>query len=273
MLRLDRAEEGVWVLQLQASRTDKGSYENKFTPSLIMEIDRALDQVLKIASNKPNEPCALVLTSKGKFFSNGHDIDWLENAAAQPGGTEPDGEAAKFIGDFYKLLVRFMTLPIFTVAAINGHAFAGGCLLAIAQDYRVMRSDRGFICMNEIDMVLLAGDPTKDSAVKPGIFKNADQKMISVLAAKLPVELVRTMMLEGRRYDGEQAKASGIVHDTVKGEKEMLQQAIELAAKVGKKSPYVNRRTVSVLKYELVRPYINALTEGRFQLGLESSNL
>ncbi len=37
---------------------------------------------------------------------------------------------------------------------MNGHAFAGGCIFAIAHDYRIMRKERGFLCMNEIDIGL-----------------------------------------------------------------------------------------------------------------------
>ena len=50
----------------------------------------------------------------------------------------------------FNVINSFLCLPIPTVALINGHAFAGGCLLALAHDYRIMRSDRGYMCMNEI---------------------------------------------------------------------------------------------------------------------------
>lgn len=38
------------------------------------------------------------------------------------------------------------------MAAVNGHGFAGGCMFAFACDYRVMREDRGFLCLPEVDL-------------------------------------------------------------------------------------------------------------------------
>lgn len=53
------------------------------------------------------------------------------------------------------LLSRLLVFPIPTIAAINGHAFAGGFCLALAHDYRIMKHADGkkaiWLCMNEID--------------------------------------------------------------------------------------------------------------------------
>ncbi|XP_046552869.1 uncharacterized protein LOC124262425 [Haliotis rubra] len=43
-----------------------------------------------------------------------------------------------------------LTFPVVTVAAINGHAFAGGALLALNQDFQVMQTKRGWISLNEV---------------------------------------------------------------------------------------------------------------------------
>lgn len=43
-----------------------------------------------------------------------------------------------------------MTFPLITIAAINGHCFAGGMLLALCCDYRLMTTGRGWMSMNEV---------------------------------------------------------------------------------------------------------------------------
>ena len=113
--------------------------ENRFNPAFVAAINAALDTV-----EAADGAAALVTVGEGKFFSNGLDLDWILGS----------GEAGmRFVAvDFLGMLRRVLALPVPTVAALNGHTFAGGCLLAMAHDYRFMRKDRGYICMNEIEL-------------------------------------------------------------------------------------------------------------------------
>jgi enoyl-CoA hydratase/carnithine racemase len=75
---------------------------------------------------------------RGKFYSNGLDLAWM--------GT--DGvDAIAFVRTVHKLLGGCSASPRPTVAALNGHAFAGGGMLALAHDFAVMRADRGYFCL------------------------------------------------------------------------------------------------------------------------------
>mmetsp|Transcript_18333 Transcript_18333/g.29831 ORF Transcript_18333/g.29831 Transcript_18333/m.29831 type:complete len:253 (-) Transcript_18333:83-841(-) len=251
MATLETLGNGVSLITLQSTLNERGEYENCFTPSLINIIHRLLDEIIATEG-----PAAIVFTSKGKFFSNGHDIKWLESAVKRG-----DGTAERFIDSFYNLLARLMTLPIFTIAAINGHAFAGGCLFAMAMDFRVMRSDRGYICMNEIDMQI--PKTGVKSVIKPGIFPDADAKLVAVLESKLSTPQVREVLLQGKRYTGADALQNGIVEQTLLGESETVQAAVKLGQEYALKCVPRNRSTVSVLKSELARKSLPILTNAK----------
>lgn len=59
-----------------------------------------------------------------------------------------------FILEYIRLLGRILGLPIPTVGLINGHAVAGGCMFAFAQDWRICRAEEGKVkfALNEIEI-------------------------------------------------------------------------------------------------------------------------
>jgi len=177
---------------------DLGDTENRFHPDWLISVNARLDEIDKAA-----DPRALVVAATGKFFSNGLDLEWL--------AAHPDRER-DYIASVQRLFARVLTLPLVTVAAIQGHAFAAGAMLTLACDFRVMRADRGFWCLPEADIGL---------PFTPG--------MSGLIQARLTPRAAHEAMITARRYGGADAAAAGIVDQAV-DEAVVRSAAIETAA-------------------------------------------
>lgn len=177
--------EGLHVLHL-------GDGENRFSLDWLAAVEGALDQV--VAS-----PAPLVTVAEGKHYSNGLDLDWL---MANPTDLLP------YTARVQATLGRLLTLPVPTVAAVNGHAFGAGAMLALAHDRRVMRSDRGYFCFPEVDIQI---------PFTPG--------MAALIQAKLTPRSAFDAMTTGHRFTGPQAVEAGMV-DTTADEADVLASAI-----------------------------------------------
>src|ERR1700690_1416154 len=117
---------------------DLGADENRFNAQSLDAIEDCLDEVERAPA-----PRALVTAATGKFWSNGLDLEWMAT----------QGEAAMpFVARVHELLARVLALNVPSVAALQGHTFAAGAMLALAHDQRVMRSDRGYFCLPEVDI-------------------------------------------------------------------------------------------------------------------------
>jgi enoyl-CoA hydratase/carnithine racemase len=198
MPSLDR-DGDVYLLSL-------GDDENRFNPDWVGAVESLLDEVAAAP-----EPRALVTTAGGKIWSNGLDLEWM--------GANT-GEVPAFVPRVHGLLGKLLALPVPTVAAIQGHCFAAGAMLAVAHDFRVMRADRGFFCLPEVDIQIPFTPP-----------------MAALIQARLSKKTAHEAMTTGRRYGGGDAAAAGIVDDAV-GEGEVLARAVELAAGLaGKHGP------------------------------------
>lgn len=171
--------------------------ENRFNRTSVDAIHACLDEI-----DAAEGPKAMVTTGEGKFFSNGLDLDWL---ATQ------EENMISFIADVTRLWARIVEAPYPTVGALNGHAFAGGAMFALAFDQRVMREDRGFWCVNE---VLLGMDLT------PG--------MGAIIQARLSAHTAHKAVTQAHRFGGPEALEHRLV-DAVAGEDAVLSTAVALA--------------------------------------------
>jgi enoyl-CoA hydratase/carnithine racemase len=213
---LDRDGE-VFVLDL-------GDGENRFSPDRVAAVGAALDEVAAAEG-----PRALVTTASGRFYSNGLDLEWLASHQDQRAG---------YVGSVQRLLARLLALPVVTVAAVPGHAFAAGAMLTLAHDFRVMRADRGFWCLPEVDIGL---------PFSPG--------MSALVQARLTPQAAHEAMVTGRRYGGTDALAAGLV-DAAVAEDAVRDTALELARGLTGKAG----DTLGTIKTRMYAPALAALT-------------
>lgn len=201
-----KRDDDVYVLDL-------GDGENRFHPDWLAAVNTALDEV-------ENAPAPLVTTASSKIYSNGLDLDWL--------GQHGD-QLQSYVAEVQALLARVLEFPTPTVAAIPGHTFAAGAMLALAHDFRVMRADRGFFCLPEVDINI---------PFTPG--------MAALIQSKLVPATAHEAMTTGRRYGGTDAAAAGLVDEAVP-EAEVLPAALNRARPLASKNP----QTLKAIKAQM----------------------
>ncbi|PGH15010.1 hypothetical protein AJ79_02690 [Helicocarpus griseus UAMH5409] len=198
--------------------------ENRIATAFALEIIRALRDVERMveAAGKDKHGAgvgaAVIIRGKGeKFWSTGLDLDEAERDPF----SSTDG--------FFPLLHTILDFPYPTIALLNGHTFGGACPLALAHDYRIMNSRRGFFSM----------PPVNIGVHFPGIGYLA--------RLKLRPDVARRMLLEAHKWTGKEALADGIV-DQIAEPEDMLDAAIETARKW---APKAKMGVYSVLRQEL----------------------
>ena len=140
---------------------------------------------------------------------------------------------------FRKRLMRARVLefPVPTVAAIPGPVFAAGARIALAHDFRVMRADRGFFCLPEVDINI---------PFTPG--------MAALIQSRLTPATAHEAMTTGRRYGGTDAQAAGLVDEAVP-EAEVLPRAVARAKALTGKNP----QTLAAIKAQMYTVALTAL--------------
>ncbi len=173
-----RLDERVAVVTMKSG-------ENRFNAEFLEAFEGLLDEI----EHRTDATALLVESAHEKIWSNGLDLEWLKSELVR------NPEAASGISErLMRFLRRLLTYPLTTIAAINGHAFAGGAIMACAFDFRFMRTDRGYFCFPGVDLGIV---------ILPG--------MDALLKKALPTPMALEAQLTGRRYTAQELEARQVV--------------------------------------------------------------
>ncbi|MEM0977943.1 MAG: enoyl-CoA hydratase/isomerase family protein [Pseudomonadota bacterium] len=152
---------------------------------------------------------AIVITSPHeKSWSTGVNLGWL--MAAMNEGRHDDVKA--FMLGMNDVFARLLTIPVPVIAAMTGHAFGNGAMLACACDFRFMRTDRGYFCFPEVDVSI---------PLLPG--------MIAFVEKAIPHYRLNDFVLTGRRITAEELAAEKILEGALPSADETFKAAMEFA--------------------------------------------
>lgn len=187
---LERIEHDHGVLELRLTRPPV----NALNPELVATLKRAIEQA-------PNDGAeALVLSGSPGLFSAGLDIPALLQLGRNA--------MRAFWNDFFGVCAALARSPIPVVAAVTGHSPAGGAVLAIFCDYRVMARGEFRIGLNEVQVGLTV----------PDCIQAALRRLVGTCRAE-------RLLVAGTMLDAEDALTAGVV-DELTGVDQVITRAI-----------------------------------------------
>lgn len=176
-------------------------------------------------------PGAVVLVGREHFFSAGMDLKAAPSLSV--------GEQRQTVDGINRLFGGWYAFPRPVVAAVNGHAIAGGLILALCADRRVGATE-GSLGLTE----LRAGIPYPFAA-------------ISIVRAELTPRAARRLALGADLVEPQEGLELGVV-DELRAPDEVLPRAIELAQAAAQ----LPRETYTQVKRQLRGPVIEAIDRG-----------
>jgi len=206
------------------------SGENRFNLAFLDEFLSALDTI----ENDTEANALVVRSSHEKIFSNGIDLDWLVSFIQKN-----DLDTAKrFLYTMNSLFKRLLIYPMPTIAAMTGHAFAGGAIMCCAFDFRFMRSDRGFFCFPEVDL----GIP-----FLPG--------MIALAEKAIPMYKLEEMKYTGKRLTAYECEEHHIVMKACHID-DLMSEALAFAKGLNK-----GRKIIRAMKEGMYKDIVRVMDE------------
>ena len=193
-------EQDVAVVHMNSNNV------NRQNDGFFADLSDALD---RLDAKYPRH--SVVLTSDHHLFSAGFDFDFWFPSIAKNMVTKVGSDYTKF----KRVNLRLFTYPRPVVAAINGHAYAGGLITALCCDFRIVVNRNANLTLNEVAIGL----------AMPSLFTEIIRYAIGTpVAAKA--------ILKAGIYSPSEAHAAGIVDQVVEPEK-LMGAAVELARELG----------------------------------------
>lgn len=155
-------------------------------------VDHIRDAFEKIRED--DKARSIVFTGNGKFFSFGFDIPELLTYTRE--------DFVLFLTNFTDLYSYIYLYPKPVIGALNGHTIAGGCMLALACDFRIMMAGKGKIGLNEVN-------------IGASVFAGAAEMTKFLIGGKNAHEV----LLGGEMLDTENALRLGLVDKVVPEER------------------------------------------------------
>src|SRR2546421_1707162 len=197
-MQLERVGEAM-LLRMRAGKA------NAMGPAWLERMEALLDEALAARAR------ALVITGYEAFFSAGLDLPTLDGL--------DDRAMGSFMSGFSRTMLRIFELPMPVVAAVNGHAIAGGCVLALQADVRIGAASDFRMGLNEVQLGI--GLPAV---------------VLEALRAQVPAASLLPIAQEGRLFSPEDALSVGLLHEVVPAdhlEQRAVARAMELGALPG----------------------------------------
>ena len=195
-----------WQRQGSVAVLSMDNGENRHNPLFIQEFLASMDAI----EADPDVRAVVLVSSDAKTWSQGIDLAWIQTAAAD---RSRHGELRDFLNGLNSIFARVLTFPTPVIAAITGHCYGNGAILACACDFRLMRSDRGFFCFPEVDVNI---------PFLPG--------MMAIVEKAMPNYKIEELYFSGRRAGGQELADHHVVTRALEGSEAVVQAAIELAA-------------------------------------------
>ena len=197
---------------------------------------RTFNTMLDEAMADKSVMAVIITSSDEKNFSQGIDVEWmlmnLQNKTLD--------QITEFVRAMNEMFKKLLTIPVPTIAAINGHAFGNGSILSCACDFRFMRSDRGFFSFPEVNL----GIP----------FRNG---MNAFLKKAIPSYKLVEMQLTGNRYTAPELAAHHVIVKACTDHNELMTEAITFAKTFQKK-----RGIFGEIKKRLYRDIVEMIDKG-----------
>jgi len=153
---------------------------------------------------KGGAPAVILASTHPSLFCPGWNLKLMADASRD--------EVGRFLADFKALILELFSYPGPTAAEIGGHAVAGGCLLVIACDLRVMVSGQPRLGLSELNL----GVPV------PG-------HCLRMLRSRLSSPAVDDLVFRGEGCPAERARELGLVHRVASGHELAAATAHEMA--------------------------------------------